>query len=116
MVSIVLLSLVFDYEMESEVENIIPCRLSRHTFYGIAGVLLMLLALGGWWQRQKAGAGTHAVLATVKHYCPSAVANTHSLSVLDGAKAIDRWGWLLSEKAIDQILSRENLQRCSSIE
>lgn len=100
--------------MQLEVENTIPYRLSRHTFYGICGVMLMLLAFGGWWQRQKAGAGTQVVLAIVEHYCPAAVVKTHLPSVVDGAKTIDRWGWLLCVKAMDQILSRENSQRCSS--
>jgi hypothetical protein len=82
-VSMARLSLLFNYKMELEVGNTILCRLRRHNFYAICGVLLMLSAFGGLWQRQKAGAGTQIVLVIVEHYCPAAVVETHLLSVVD---------------------------------
>ncbi len=63
--------------------------------FRIAAALLLLSVIAGQWlQRQPAGEASLAMLTVIAAHCPAAVAQQNGrISVADGARALDRWGY-----------------------
>ncbi len=59
-----------------------------------AALLLLSVVAGQWWQRQPAGEVGHAMLTVITAHCPAAIdQHPGGISVADGARALDRWGY-----------------------
>ncbi len=74
-----------------------------------AAMLVASVIAGQWWQRQPAGEASLAMLTIIAEHCPAAVDQQNgSISVADGARALDRWGYA----RLIELIRRDGRDRC----